>query len=410
MSSISSRLEEQRSTIALHASRLVGLVVLTSLLAVSIAAADLPLVGRDFLLFWTSARAVQDGHSPYELAYQAVTQQANGWDVSRERMPFNPYSYPPWLAISLWPLAGLPYATAFHVWLAVSIVAFTVALMILVRIASRSSSIRPALMVVVLGFTFLPALNSLSVGQLNLALFASLAGMIWGLEWRRDGLAGVCMGLMVTKPHIGLVIVAVTSVGLIAHRRFRPLVWAGVTLAMCALLGFAVTPNWIDDMLSSFGEFTALTGWTFPLNGYQDNPTAYAVMRVSLESKPVMLILLAAAVVSMIVPLMRSLRLGETPSLQWFSAAACVAVFVLAPYARAYDLTLLLWPMIYFVFTGELDVPAWLRRGFGLALYAMPIVFVLLEGQGVSNFIWVYVLALALLIPRRRGMHSMAPW
>lgn len=409
MSSVSFRPEQPHSTIVLHGSRLLGLLALTSLLAAVIASANLPLLGRDFLLFWTSARAVQDGHSPYDLAYQAATQQANGWDVSRERMPFNPYSYPPWLAISLWPLARLPYETAFHIWLAMSIVAFTLALMILVRVASRSVSIRPALIVLVLGFTFLPALNGLSVGQLNLALFASLAGMIWGLERRMDWLAGMCMGLMLTKPHIGLVVVAVMNIGLIAHRRIRPLSWAGVTLAVCLLMSFAATPNWIDDMLSSFDKFTALTGWTFPLNGYQDNPTAYAVARVSLESNPMVLILLAAALAGMMFLLIRSLHRGETPSLQWFSAAACIAVFVFAPYARAYDLTFLLWPMIYFVFSGELDVPAWLRRGLGLALYVMPIVFVLLEGQGVSNFIWVYALALALLIPRRGARHSMAP-
>ena len=189
MSSISAQLEQRRATIVRLGARLIGLLALTSLLAVGIASANLPLLGRDFLLFWTSARAVQDGHSPYDLAYQAATQQANGWDASRERMPFNPYSYPPWLAISLWPLAVLPYATAFHVWLAVSIVVFTLALMAMVRVASRSASIRPALIVVVLGFTFLPALNGLSVGQLNLALFASLAGMIWGLERRMDWLA-----------------------------------------------------------------------------------------------------------------------------------------------------------------------------------------------------------------------------
>jgi len=382
-------------------SRLAGLIALILLLAAVIAAAILPLPGRDFLLFWTSARAVQEGYSPYDLAFQAATQQANGWDVGRERMPFNPYSYPPWLAISLWPLARLPYATALHIWLALSIVAFASALMILARAASRSSSIRPALTVLLFGFTFLPALNGLSVGQLNLALFAALAGVVWGLERRMDWLAGVCMGLLLVKPHIGIVIVFVTSVGLVVHRRVRPLLWAGATVGVCLLMSFAVTPGWIDAMLSSFDKFTALTGWTFPLNGYQDNPTAYAVARVSLESDRVTFILLAAALASLFLFLIRSLRLGEKPSLQWFSAAAGVAVFLFAPYARAYDLTLLLWPMIYFVFTRELHAPAWLRLGLGLALYAMPVVLVLLRGQGVSNFAWVCALALVLLIPRR---------
>ena len=81
-----------------------------------------------------------------------------------------------------------------------------------------------------------------------------------------------------------------------------------------------------------------------------------------------------------------------------------MAVFLITPYTRAYDLTFLLWPLFYFVFTDEMIVPTGLRIGLGLLIYLMPIVLLLLGGQGVTNFISVYVLALALLLARRAAV------
>jgi hypothetical protein len=379
----------------------IGLIAATLGLGAAIAAANLPLLGRDFILFWTSARAVQEGVSPYDMDFQARTQQANGWDVTRELMPFNPYSYPPWLAILMWPLARLPYATAFDVWLALGLVAPALAVVALLKAVARSITPFKLLVGLLIVFTFTPVLNGLSVGQLNAALFAILAGMIWGLDTRRDALAGVCMGLLSIKPHVGLIIAVVVSAGLIAQRRLRPLAWATATLAICIGVSFLVSPTWPGDLLASFGRFTALTGFTFPLNGFQDNPTAYAALRVSAESNPIVFGLIAMSLAGLAVVGLRSARRGEAVSLHWLSAAGCVAVFLFTPYTRAYDLTFLLWPLFYFVFSDEMIVATRWRVGLGLLIYFMPIVLLLLGGQGVTNFVSVYVLALALLLPRR---------
>ena len=384
----------------MRASRIIGLILIALALTAAISAANLPLLGRDFILFWTSGRAIQQGYSPYDLEFQARTQQAHGWDVKRELMPFNPYSYPPWLAIAIWPLAWLPYGTAFDVWLAFSLVAFALALVALLKAASRSVTSGRLLIVMLFGFTFAPMLNGLTVGQLNAALFAILAGMIWGLDTRRERFAGICMGLLSIKPHVGLIIAVVVSAGLVARRRWQPLLWAGVTVAICAGVSFVVAPTWLGDLLASFQRFTDLTGWTFPLNGFQDNPTAYAALRVSAESNPAVLGLVVVSLVCLAGVIVYRARRGQSsPSMQWLSAAGCVAVFLITPYTRAYDLTFLLWPLMYFAFSDEIVIPVWLRRSLGLLLYMMPIVLLLLGGQGVSNFVTVYVLALALLVP-----------
>ena len=102
-------------------------------------AIHLPLPGRDFIQFWTAGRAVLQGLSPYDQAFEAKMQQANGWDLRREPIPFQPYFYPPWLAIGMWPLALLPYHTALSLWLAVSLVTLVMSVDWLMRAARRSA-------------------------------------------------------------------------------------------------------------------------------------------------------------------------------------------------------------------------------------------------------------------------------
>ena len=379
------------------------MAALTLALAVAIGAARLPLLGRDFLLFWTAGRAVQTGVSPYDMDFQARTQQANGWDTSREVMPFNPYSYPPWLAVGLVPLAWLPYPAAFSLWLAISVVALAVSLMALLKMASQAVG-RLALAVTLIGgFTFAPALNGLSVGQLNAVLFALVAGLIWGLDAHHDRAAGVCMGLLATKPHVGLIVAGVVSLGLIARRRFTPIVWAASTVAVCAGVSFLVSPTWPGDLLASFDAFTARTGFTWPLNGFQDNPTAFAALRVSAGSSSLAFALTMAGLSILAGLSVYRMRRGPPPSLQWLGAAGCAALFVFAPYARAYDLVFLLWPLIYLVFSNEVAVPARARLGLGALIYLAPIGLLGIGGQGVSNFAMVMFLAAALLVAPARG-------
>jgi len=346
---------------------IIGLMAIVLILTAAISAANLPLLGRDFLLFWTAGRAVQTGVSPYDMDFQARTQQANGWDTRRELMPFNPFSYPSWLAAAMSPLAWLPFATAFQVWLSISLVAFTAGILAVLRSASRVVSSRALVAALVGGLTFLPTLNGLSVGQLNLVLFAGVAGMVWALHTERDRLAGVCMGALFTQPHIGIVIVTVVGLGLIAWRRFRPLVWMCLTIGVCAGIAFIISPTWPADMLGSFDRFTALTGWTFPLNGFQDNPTVYATLRVTSDSQPLVFALVLASLACLAALLVRRLRGPARPSLLWLSATACVAVFIFTPYARAYDMILLLWPVLYIAFSDELvvarDAACRVRRG-----------------------------------------------
>jgi hypothetical protein len=352
------------------------------------------LPGRDFIQFWTAGRALQAGVSPYDQNFEAITQQQNGWDLRREPIPFQPYFYPPWLAILMWPLAWLPYSLARDIGSAVNLMALVTSLVLMARAAKRPLGPMTLAVVIFMGFTFLPILNSLGVGQLHAVLLLILAGLVWSLDRQHDRFAGICLGLLSIKPQIGLIIAAFLIVHWILQRRWQPLRWT--VLTGCALIGlsFSITPNWINEMLSAPQRFTDLTGWTFPLNGYQDDPTLWAALRVNLDAGSIgvawpiggLLILIALFI-------LRARRL-QNPSTHWVIAIACASVFIFSPYARLYDLSILLWPMIYFAFTeGSL-----VKRGISWLSYLFPIGTLLLNAHGVSNVITAYALLAVLLM------------
>jgi hypothetical protein len=152
-------------------------------------------------------------------------------------------------------------------------------------------------------------------------------------------------------------------------------------------------------MLAAPQHYTELTGWTFPLNGYQDNPTLYALIQVSIARGATWLIELGlAAGGGLAVWLIRRLRSGRAFPTLWVSAAATVAVFILAPYARAYDLVLLLWPLLYLAFSSESSGPRWRLAAVVGLVYAWPLILLLLKADGVWNIPAILILATAMLM------------
>lgn len=371
-----------------------GLIVGAALLTLALSTIDLP--GRDFIQFWTAGRALTAGVSPYDQDFQAATQQANGWDAAREPIPFQPYFYPPWLAVMMWPLAQLPYRLALAAWLTLSLMATALAAGLLWRSAQPSGRPTGLALALLLTFTYLPVLHALAVGQLNSMLLLLVALAIWGSQARRDKLAGVSLGLLAVKPQLGLIIALVMGVSWLRQRRKTAITWLLLTWAACGAAAFVVAPGWIGDMLAAPQRFTDLTGWTFPLNGYQDDPTVFAALKIGLEQAPPAIVIVITLLAGAMIILARRRQPDRSSAALEFSVAACLLPFVLSPYARVYDLTLLVWPLIYLLLTLRLGWPPPARYAAALAVYVWPLMLIAAGADGVWNVIAVFVPAAAM--------------
>jgi hypothetical protein len=356
------------------------------------------LLGRDFIQYWTAGRALSAGISPYDQDFQTAVQQANGWEVTREPIPFQPYFYPPWLAILLWPLSWLPYHVALSIWFAISLAAIGFASILLWQLTRSNARPLELALVLLLTFTFLPVLHLLGIGQIGSILLALAALLIWSSPTRHDRLAGISLGLMSIKPQLGLIIALVVGAGWLWQRRWRALSWTAFTWGLCLALSFVVFPGWPAAMMAAPQRFTDLTGWAFPLNGYQDDPTLYAVLQTRFNQSPwlaiISLVLLIMVAASWVYRRANGYRL--TPPV--LACLACLTPFVLSPYTRAYDMILIVCPLIYLLFAPQVTWSPLVRSVVVLIVYAWPIALLVLGAQGVWNVPAIFGLALALLL------------
>ena len=181
-------------------------------------------LGDDFVNFWSgpflawSGRATDVYNWP---VYHAFQQSAFGSGID----PYN-YSYPPVLLLLTAPLAALPYLPALAIWLITSWLCFW-------RALATALPGRDGLLLALA----VPAVFVNAYGGQNGAWTAALLGGGLCLLPRRPVVAGVLFGLLIYKPHLGLLI----PLALIAGRQWYALFSAGavvIALVSASLLLF----------------------------------------------------------------------------------------------------------------------------------------------------------------------------
>ena len=180
--------------------------------------------GDDFVNYWSAAYLAwhhRAGEIYNALAFHAFQQGTVG-----EHLGGFHYSYPPVLLLLTAPLGFIPYIPALALWLAAGWFGFYVAL----RAAMPNGG-------ALLFALATPAVLVNAIGGQNGCWTAALFGGALTLLDRRPLIAGTLFGLMIYKPHLGLLI----PLALIAGRRWRALGAASATaggLILVSLLYF----------------------------------------------------------------------------------------------------------------------------------------------------------------------------
>ena len=172
--------------------------------------------GIDFVSFWAAATLAAQGDpaSAYDIAAHRAMELTAG--PVRDLIPF---PYPPPFLMLMVPLALLPFAGAFAIWLALTSAAYATA-------SQRQMPLRYA-------FAHPAAHVNVLIGQ---AAFFFCAIFILGTAElrRRPFFGGAILGLMMLKPQLALLL----PVALLAAREWRA-IWGGASSAII-LLGAAL--------------------------------------------------------------------------------------------------------------------------------------------------------------------------
>jgi hypothetical protein len=292
-------------------------------------------VQSDFVNVWAAGRLALAGHAAaaYDWpAHKLVEESAVGH-------PFDGYfgwHYPPTFLLVAAALSLLPYAAAYVVWLFATFPAYVAAIRAIIgdRVGYLLAAAFPAV------------LSNFIVGQ-NGFLTAGLIGGALVLIERRPLLAGVLLGLLTYKPHLGLLF----PIALIAGGYWRTFVSAGIVALLMALAAWAAFGA--ESWQAFFGNI-GHTSQAFLSDGWADwskLQTAFGLTRMLGGSETLAwsvqaaVALLAAAAIA---ALWRSRVAFE------IKAAALGAGAMLAtPYLYTYDLVVLAVPLAFLLRLGR---------------------------------------------------------
>jgi hypothetical protein len=187
--------------------------------------------GIDFKAYYIAADMLRAGKDFYDVELQTQ-------EVLERGLPLNEsfYIYPPWLAISFFPLAALPMHSAAQLWFFINLGLYGLSLILIGRALDLDRLTRMLPLLWILAFLFAPALLTLYKGQVNILILFLLAMTYWLYRKGMQTMAGLALGLAVMIKIIPICLLAY----FLWKRRYALSLAAVGTIVVISILGLMV--------------------------------------------------------------------------------------------------------------------------------------------------------------------------
>ena len=353
----------------------------------TLAPATLPLdaagyaLGRDFVNVWNGARLALAGEPT--VLFDRGAYQASLAAVFGPGFPDHNWSYPPHALLLFSAFGALPYLPALALWATLTGAAFLAGVAALAPAGRRQlccllAAISPA-SVVDVAF----GQNGHLTGALTLGAFAALD--------RRPRLAGVLIGLLTVKPHLGLLL----PLALIAIGAWRTIAWAALTTL--ALVALSVAVFGVEPWRLYLGVTTGVQSeiLTQGVGGFVTMmPTVYQAAKALLG--PAAAWPLQAVTTLVVVPL-AVFAFRRTSDAAGRALVLTAGTLLALPYAFNYDMTALSGAIAVWAATREQGA-GWLLLAWVAPIVIMPLAVI---GAPLGPVALIAALAVALRAPVR---------
>ncbi|WP_308911964.1 glycosyltransferase family 87 protein [Pseudokordiimonas caeni] len=290
-------------------------------------------LGTDFISFHAAATLALDG-TP-ELAYEAKAHHARETAIAGQDVGYYSFSYPPGFLMLLAPFGLLPYPFAVLLWLGLTLAA----LLYVVR------QVTPDKAAILLVLAFPATFVTFGHGQ-NAFLTAALMGAAFVTLDKRPWVAGVFIGLLTIKPHLGLL----WPLALLAGGHWRTIVAAGVTTLLlqgATWLAFG-TATWVGFLEGGTLATRVLTEGLVPWSKMQ---SLYAGLRlIGVPHVAAMAVHGMAAVIAA-VAVWQVWRRGAPLGVR--AATLVTSALIVTPFVLDYDLMILAPGLLLFALHGR---------------------------------------------------------
>jgi hypothetical protein len=290
----------------------------------------------DFLVYYAAAHLVLSGHGHAIYAVNALRHIEAGFlPASTPPRAQAAFLYPPFAALLLAPLAALPFAAAYFLWLALNAALAVASAATLQRYIGLGGS--RGLLWVLLSLSFFPIFAGLVQGQIAVLLLAAATCALVSFLAGRDELGGAALAVLLIKPPYCLPFLLL----LLAQRRWRGLLSFGgvgifLALAPSAVLGPGSDLGYARLLLAAARWHTAAGGFSPVVNHNLSGLTQLLLPRA--PALAAQLVLTAGVLLGLAVLAWRRNSI-EVP----FAAAVVVALLI-NPHVLIHDLALLLVP------------------------------------------------------------------
>ena len=321
--------------------RSLGVLTLASIVIVFLGVRVLPPEKgfTDVVCYWSAAKLLASGQSPYDIEEQTRVQRQFGWDKEGPGLgiyDFLPYYYPPWFGFLWVSFLPLGFTAAKVAWFFLNVEGILVSGYLLKDVVPGVSR----WMSVLLAALFVFSLVCVLLGQTAILIFL-LAALAWRLldaGWDRS--AGVALAWLTIKPQLTAVLLLALVLRLALQRRWNALGAFFLTLAALALVSTFVVPSWLFEMLQAPQKTPSPTEY-YPWIG---NTWFLMLKTLGVEGWPLWTLYLAVAL-----PFLGAvIRAALSPAQSTLDlvAVGLQAAFFVAPYARHYDFPVLLIPLL----------------------------------------------------------------
>jgi hypothetical protein len=279
-------------------------------------------LGFDFLAFHGGARMATEGRlaeafDPY-VFQTTLEQQAPSVGFGYH------WLYPPAFGLMVQPFGYLPYGAAFWTWTILGLAAYGAAAWLLTR--DR--------LAVLAAFAFSAVWVAAYHGQNSFFVAALAIAACYGLLARKDGFAGVAIGLLAFKPHLAVLF----PLALICAGRWRAFAIAALTATAFTAAGVVILGT--DYLGAYLGE--GLPGAAALIETSKHWPTLTSVyVSARLVGATPAIAAVLHGVVACAAALLVAIRFRKEGATCETLALLCAAGLLISPYVMDYDLMML---------------------------------------------------------------------
>lgn len=293
-------------------------------------------VDTDFVNVWAAGRLALAGHA--SLAYDWPTHKLA--EVAALGHGFDGYygwHYPPTFLFVAAALAFLPYALAYLAWIIGTLPLYLMTMRSIMR--ERIGFLLAA--------AFPPVLANLFIGQNGFFSAALFGGTLVFMERRRSVLAGMLLGLLTYKPHLGLLF----PIALIAGGEWRVFATAAIVAALLAAASWFAFGA--DTWLAFVGHIGQSSQAVFAEGkaDWSKLQTAFGLVRSLGGSE--MLAWMAQATIALLAAAAVAIVWRSRAPYEIKGAALGAAAMLATPYLYLYDLAVLGVPIAFLLRLGR---------------------------------------------------------